>query len=196
MPKSSAARPVLVGERRASTDCRTAPASAARRPARPSSCSRRRARAWSRAKRVQHRMLVAAGRAPAAPDVEQEGRALEVGERDHAGRARAAPAARTPAPACRSAARADSRSVSLPAQPARRRRAATASAANSGQRQPAHGSGSGVRAASASRKRRSVAVTKPPSAISSAPSQIQRTNGFTCTRTAQLPPPSGSPSAT
>ncbi|RZA12918.1 MAG: heme lyase CcmF/NrfE family subunit, partial [Lysobacteraceae bacterium] len=35
-----------------------------------------------------------------------------------------------------------------------------------------------------------------PAAISSAPSQIQRTNGFTCTRTAHAPSPSDSPSAT
>ena len=46
------------------------------------------------------------------------------------------------------------------------------------------------------RKRRSAAVTKPPSAISAAPSQIQRTKGLMCTRSAQVPSPRGSPMAT
>src|SRR5690606_21414234 len=50
--------------------------------------------------------------------------------------------------------------------------------------------------ASTRRKRRSAAVTSPPSVISNAPTQIQRTNGLMCTRMAHASPPSGSPSAT
>src|SRR5690606_30051987 len=46
------------------------------------------------------------------------------------------------------------------------------------------------------RKRRSAAVTKPPSTISNAPAQIQRTKGLICIRSAQALSPRGSPSAT
>src|SRR5690606_24740427 len=46
------------------------------------------------------------------------------------------------------------------------------------------------------RKRRSAAVTKPPRAMSNAPVQIQRTNGWRCRRTAQVSPPGDSPRAT
>src|SRR3546814_1979024 len=60
------------------------------------------------------------------------------------------------------------------------------------------------RCAGLARKRLSSAVTNPPSAISTAPSQIQRTKGLMCRRIAQSPAarsgsstaPSGSPSAT
>src|SRR5690606_25519890 len=66
------------------------------------------------------------------------------------------------------------------------------------QRQPAAELRSGHHAVlrGSRRKRRSVAVTRPPSAISAAPSQIQRTNGRVYTRSAQLPLPRSSPSAT
>src|SRR5690606_7123509 len=46
------------------------------------------------------------------------------------------------------------------------------------------------------RKRRSAAVTKPPSIISSAPAQIQRTKGLICIRKAHASSPRGSPRAT
>ncbi len=148
----------------------------------------------------QHRVFLAAGGAPAAPDVEHVRRAAQLG-----------------------AAHADRRIVQHRqferrrrlADQRRRQRIAIGHAGtlhriehqcqqadeeqgaehDGGERQTTwsrsgHQDFSGER-----RKRRSPAVTKPPSAISAAPSQIQRTNGLTCRRIAQALPPSGSPRA-
>src|SRR5690606_33371460 len=145
----------------------------------------------------QHGMLVAAGRAPAAPDVEQERRALELvqghqppGLVQHRQRERGRRLA--------DQRRGQRLAVRIAAEP-HARGEQRGQCRERDQWHPAtewfHGVAP-VAARRSPRKRRSLAATSPPSAISAAPIQIQRTNGLTYTRTAQLPSPSGSPSAT
>ena len=152
----------------------------------------------------QHRVFDPALRAPAAPDVEQVGRAAQVLTGDHAAglvqqrqgefRRRAVDERRGQGVAAGVAAHPDA-SGQQHAQRGHHQQRQPAREGRTGGRGLGHREGSGS-VAIGLRKRRSVAVTKPPSIISSAPAQTQRTNGLTCTRSAQAPSPRGSPSAT
>src|SRR5690606_31872227 len=148
------------------------------------------------------RVLGAAGRAPAAPDVEQVGFAKQFGRTDLAPglmqrgqrelRCRPADQRRGQGFAIRAIGLADAVQQQAEqhheeAEDEDRDEAAAAAGGNGRVHRDSLG---------AARKRRSAAVTKPPSAISNAPAQIQRTNGLMCRRTAQVSPPSDSPNAT
>src|SRR5690606_33789759 len=146
----------------------------------------------------KHRMFFAAGRAPAAPDIEQVGLAQQFARGDLALRLvqQRQGELRCGAADQRRGQRLAVRAVGLAHAVEQQREQAGEPDDDDdrGEAAAVHRGCSPGRGAW--RKRRSAAVTKPPSAISSAPLQIQRTNGLTCRRTAQVAPPSDSPSAT
>src|SRR5690606_13072096 len=141
----------------------------------------------------QHGVFLAAGRAPAAPDIEQVGLPQQFGRSDLSLRLvqqRQGELRRGTADQGRGQ-RFAVRTVGLAHAVEQQR-----DQAGEGGGDDDRGEATAVHCARTWRNRRSAAVTKPPSAISSAPLQIQRTNGLTCRRTAQVSPPSDSPSAT